>query len=391
MKSWYYVIAFAAAAELALLSPASPAAAEASPDAEKRNEISAPEAVETLFEPGPAYADYTPDDLLVKKDGVKRAENLFVFKTTTINVIRGVRYHDIRGVRYYDEVLNVCTTDGAKAASFLIPGVDPVFSPDGTKIAFSSDVEDLARFGVPGFTGAAKKTRDLLDGYYNIGEDIFVMNVDGSNVTRLTFAEGLDYDPAFSPDGTKIAFVSGRGAKNDIFIMNADGSGQRRLTPQWFNDYSPAFSPDGRKIVFYSLRHRDVEEEGEISVINADGSELRQLTYNDFSDCWPCFFPDGSSILYVSGDPQDLCVMNADGSSPRKIRGVGLISSRPRISPDGSWIAYTFRPPDTEYSTQVMRTDGSDAHIVWDCYDPSYSPMRVDGVLLDTYGRVIEE
>ncbi|NNM03966.1 MAG: hypothetical protein HKO65_02600, partial [Gemmatimonadetes bacterium] len=69
-----------------------------------------------------------------------------------------------------------------------------------------------------------------------------VMDTDGSNLVRLTFDEGQDSAPAWSRDGTKIAFVSGRGGSVDIWVMNADGSGVMRLTDHPGADFFPSWS-----------------------------------------------------------------------------------------------------------------------------------------------------
>ena len=76
------------------------------------------------------------------------------------------------------------------------------------------------------------------------------MNADGSNVRRLTTADGDDTAPAWSPDGSKIVFRSTRDGNFEIYSMNADGTGQTRLTNHSRADTSPSWSPDGSKIVF---------------------------------------------------------------------------------------------------------------------------------------------
>jgi dipeptidyl aminopeptidase/acylaminoacyl peptidase len=100
------------------------------------------------------------------------------------------------------------------------------------------------------------------------------MNADGSNPVNLTHHESNDYWPAWSPDGTKIAFTSNRDGNNEIYVMNADGSNPVNLTRNESNDYWPAWSPDGTKIAFASLRSGN----NDIYIMNADGSNVFQLT-----------------------------------------------------------------------------------------------------------------
>ncbi len=93
----------------------------------------------------------------------------------------------------------------------------PFISPDGTKIAFSSQVTEV-----------------------NEGE-IYVMDLDGQNLTRLTSTAALNYDPSWSPDGSKIVFVSDRDGNDNIYVMNADGSNQTRITDDPGEDTTPSW------------------------------------------------------------------------------------------------------------------------------------------------------
>jgi Tol biopolymer transport system component len=128
---------------------------------------------------------------------------------------------------------------------------EPTWSPDGTRIAFTN------------FTGATP--------------EIAVMNADGSNRVNLTNNSAVDMRPAWSPDGTRIAFVSNRdfpGLVGDqslgleIYVMNADGSNQTRLTNNNFLDSDPSWSPDSNKIAFTSTRDGNFE----IYSMNSNGS-----------------------------------------------------------------------------------------------------------------------
>jgi len=167
----------------------------------------------------------------------------------------------------------------------------PAWSPDGWRIAFTS----------------------RRDG----NNEIYVMNVDGSDPVRLTEQAGDDFGSSWSPDGSQIAFVSDRDQSAgiyDLYIMNADGSGIRRLTNDTAIDYSPDWSPDGKMIAFRSHH----EGPADIYVINVDGSNLRNLT-NDPADDWaPSWSPVGSLIAFQTNRDGnwEIYLMAADGSNP---------------------------------------------------------------------------
>ena len=171
--------------------------------------------------------------------------------------------------------------------------------------------------------------------------EIYTMDSDGGNQTRLTFNDVPDAAPAWSPNGQQIVSDSDRDGNAEVYVMDADGQNQRNLTRHPASDTFPDWSPDGSQIAFGSRRDGNGRN---IFVMDTDGGNVRQVTRMDFASR-PKWSPDGKRILFeaVTDSGREVYMVDADGRNRWKV-------SFPNIeagmfvrgwSPDGKRILYT--------------------------------------------------
>jgi TolB protein len=188
--------------------------------------------------------------------------------------------------------------------------------------------------------------------------DIYVMEVDGSDVRQLTNETADDRAPSWSPDGGSIAYKSNIDGDYEIYILDLLTGYRWQVTNNDCNDHSPVWSPDGRQFVFYS----ECDGNREIYVIDADGENRTQLTdtsgvYNWFA-VWS---PDGRQIAFASNrnGKYQIHLMNADGSNQRLLAD-GCV---PFFSPDGETIVFNQYCTDSG-NVFVMSKDGSNVQAI---------------------------
>jgi TolB protein len=237
----------------------------------------------------------------------------------------------------------------------------PIWSPDGKKIAFSSDQSD--------------------------DYEIWTMNEDGSGRKKISNRHGWDGMPRWSPDGSKIAFVSEVLDKQgetsyEIFVINADGSGMKQLTDSttWGTGSStaeekmgwnsaPTWSPDSSRILFASNRD-NASISPILYIMNADGTDQKKFgLFFDVDGTAPNWSPVTNQIVFARGSAAKGDIWVMDGSSPFPLLTAKKLTTNldnnytPVWSPDGKQIAYV---SDTygKDNIFIMNTDGTSVHRV---------------------------
>ncbi|RPI01262.1 MAG: DUF5050 domain-containing protein [Calditrichaeota bacterium] len=237
-----------------------------------------------------------------------------------------------------------CLTDG------LLDCCYPVFSPDGSKILFTSHTTDEA-------------------------DEIYAIDLDRTHLVNLSAHSGDDNLPAFSPDGAFITFTSTRDGNREVYVMNSNGHDQTRLTFNPAVDHSPQFTSDGSKILYFSW---DSDERTyNIYMMNRDGKNVQCLTENsryfqtqsfvsdrsfNAYDLMPGISPDGSAIVFCSYDNQlkDYSIYMADinGQGQRLITELGY-NLAPFFTPEGDRILFRSHR-DGDYDLYELNLDGGD-------------------------------
>jgi TolB protein len=217
--------------------------------------------------------------------------------------------------------------------------------------------------------------------------DLWLMKPNGSDPLQLTAGPFDEGEPAWSPDGRRVAFAMNQGVDSppDIYVIESDGTGQRQLTDTDRCEARPSWSPDGKKLVYTA--GDDCAGKSPIFVMNSDGSDQRLLI--DENAVWPDWSPDGRNILYtpvLHGQSHGITVRDADGSHPIELDTGDLPQVEEATwSPDSSQIAFVASTgPLTSPSTMdsnifVMNVDGTHLREVVstrgnDHYPPAWSP-----------------
>jgi hypothetical protein len=209
---------------------------------------------------------------------------------------------------------------------------------------------------------------------------LYTMNPDIGRVKNIGGQERGDWwQPALSPGGQTVAFVSNRDGNLEIYSMNIDGSDLRNLTNNPAEDRKPAWSPDSERIVFVSKREGG---QSDIYVMNKDGTNVDRLTTDEAIDTSPAWSPDGKEIAFVStrgeGGRSQIYVMDADGGNPRNLTNSGLDEDFPAWSPDSNWLAFTrYTGENNKTEVFVMTIAGDHVTNLTNHNDDDWAPIWI--------------
>jgi len=225
--------------------------------------------------------------------------------------------------------------------------------------------------------------RGIEDIYYNTS--IFTMNVDGTDLQQISTAPGGDFEPAWSPDGTKIAFTSLRGGDMEIYAINLEDQVVTQLTDRASQEQSrqPAWSPDGTQIVYVVVRFGV----NQIWLMTADGEDEKQIVRSGtaLTDYLPTWSRDGQLILFNQRSSTTFTlpyIMSISGVDRTKEQGLRVAQNVQPVenveySPDGYWLVYEGGSRNIYYMTVTgasrteINTGGGSA------FDPTWRPIQI--------------
>ncbi|MEO8147017.1 MAG: hypothetical protein ABI723_05230 [Bacteroidia bacterium] len=240
---------------------------------------------------------------------------------------------------------------GRTTCSYFLPG-------DTTILYASTHLADKACPAVPAPRDDHKYVWPVYDSF-----DIFVADLKGRLIKRLTDNPGYDAEGTVSPKGDKIVFTSMRSGDLELWTMNIDGSNPVQVTNQLGYDGGAFFSPDGKRLVFRASRPKTEEDiatykellaqglvmptQMDLYTCNVDGSDLQKITSMPNASWAPFFHPSGKKIIFASnykskrGLPFNLYMINIDGTGLEQLTYDGMFDAFPMFSPDGKKLVWS--------------------------------------------------
>jgi len=210
--------------------------------------------------------------------------------------------------------------------------------------------------------------------YKEHNPDIYIVSLLEKSYTRVSGYIGLNTTPAFSPDGTTLALTLSKDGNPELYLLRIKDGSLTRLTRNSRIDTSPAWSPNGRELAFVS----DRSGQPQIYIIDREAIDLRRLTYSGYNNTSPAWSPEGDKIAYVSmvAGRGEIFTISPTGANAVRLTFNGG-NEDPSWSPDGRYLAYTSRVGHDK-DIYLMRADGSGKKRITfgggDSMSPAWSP-----------------